>query len=281
MREGDRHRAMPLQRRGVLLLERRWTVHAPFPFATLFAHRGLHEPDGPRIENGPSAFHAAIDTGYGIELDTQLSSDEVAVVFHDAILDRLTAEAGPIRERTAEELGRIALGATADRIPTLAATLAQVDGRVPLLVEIQTGCLGPSDGRLESAVAEALRSYSGPVACMSFNPSVVANLHRLRPSLPCGLTTDAFEPQAWPGVPSERLDRLRQIDTDAVAACFVSHDRRQLDAPRIAERREAGVPILAWTVRSPSEAKAALREADGITFEGFRPDLGTIASMCA
>lgn len=56
------------------------------------AHRGLHDRSNGIVENSPSAFGAAMDAGYGIELDLQLSGDGQAMVFHDETLDRLTAE---------------------------------------------------------------------------------------------------------------------------------------------------------------------------------------------
>lgn len=239
-----------------------------------FAHRGLHDSAEGRVENSPSAFAAAIAAGYAIELDVQLSADGVAVVFHDPTLDRLTGEVGRVAGRSSGDLARIPLGATSDAIPTLADTLTQIGGRVPLLIELkdQTGDLGPSDGRLEAAVADGLRSYEGPVAVMSFNPSMVERLTDLAPKVPRGLTTDTFSPEAWRAVPPPRLERLRQIDTEGVGAAFVSHDHRDLSAPRIAALRAAGVPILTWTVRSPEAAAAALRVAHAITFEGYRPE---------
>ena len=53
----------------------------------LFAHRGLHNSE--RAENSMSAFLAAADAGYGIELDVRLSSDGKLVVFHDDTLLRV------------------------------------------------------------------------------------------------------------------------------------------------------------------------------------------------
>ena len=252
----------------------------PLPVSFLarpFAHRGLHDRAAGRIENSATAFAAAIDAGYGIELDLQLSADGRAVVFHDATLDRLTDATGPVARRTADDLGRIPLRipmhGSADTIPTFAAVLAQVAGRVPLLVELkdQTGDLGPSDGRLEAAAARDLQDYRGPVALMSFNPTMVAAAQRLAPAVPRGLTTDAFAPSSWRGVPPARLDGLRRIDTDAVRAAFVSHDCRDLGAPRVAELRRHGLPVLTWTIRSAGQAAAALRVARAITFEGYLP----------
>ena len=64
------------------------------------AHRALHDASAGRPENGPSAVRAALEAGYGIEIDVQLTSDGRAAVFHDGGLDRLTAETGPVRDRT-------------------------------------------------------------------------------------------------------------------------------------------------------------------------------------
>jgi glycerophosphoryl diester phosphodiesterase len=244
----------------------------PLPSSFLarpIAHRGLHDRAAGRIENSLAAFDAAVAAGYGIELDVQLAADGRAVVFHDATLERLTGETGPVRERSAAELRRIALGGSGETIPTLSATLARVAGRVPLLIELkdQTGDLGPSDGRLEAAVVRDLDGYRGAVALMSFNPWVVATLSRLAPDVPRGLTTDAFAADAWPGVSPDRLAALRRIDTDAAGAAFVSHDRRDLGSPRIAALRAGGLPVLTWTIRSAAEAAEALRVARVITFE--------------
>jgi glycerophosphoryl diester phosphodiesterase len=83
-----------------------------FPAALVkapFAHRGFHDLNAGRPENSPAAFSAAVERGYAIELDVQLSSDGQAMVFHDYALDRLTAESGPIQQRTAEALAQIKL----------------------------------------------------------------------------------------------------------------------------------------------------------------------------
>ena len=78
----------------------------PMPDFTLLpiAHRGLHDAGSGVIENSLSALAAAAAAGYGIELDVQLSADGEAMVFHDYALDRLTAETGPVRARTAAAL---------------------------------------------------------------------------------------------------------------------------------------------------------------------------------
>jgi hypothetical protein len=41
----------------------------------------------------------------------------------------------------------------------------------------------------------------------------------------------------------------------------------------VRRRRAAGAIVLAWTVRSPTEAERALRFVDNYIFEGFVPEV--------
>lgn len=236
------------------------------------AHRGYHDKAVGRIENSLSAFASAIEAGYGIELDLQLSRDGVAMAFHDDLLDRLTGDTGPVRDRDAAELGTIALKGSEDTIPTLAQVLDLVKGAVPLLIELkdQHGEMGDTDGRLEQATADALRGYSGPVALMSFNPHMIRRVGVLCPDLPRGLISSAWRKIDDPHVPVDTRARLAGIpDFDAVGASFLSHDVTNLSAPRVEQLKSLGHTILCWTVRSAEQEREARKVADNITFEGY------------
>jgi glycerophosphoryl diester phosphodiesterase len=236
------------------------------------AHRALHDRKQRRPENSPAAIRAAVRAGYGIEIDLQLSSDGVAMVFHDEELDRLTAETGPVGQRSAAELGRIPLRDADDGIPTLAEVLQIIRGQVPLLIEIkdQTLAMSEPDGRLEAATAAALFGYEGPVAVMSFNPGSVAHMARLAPDVARGLTTSAYDPDIWSPVPAAVCDRLRDIpDYEATLSSFISHEARDLARPRVADLKAQGAAILCWTIRSPAAETAARRVAGNVTFEGY------------
>ena len=247
----------------------------PLPRAFLdrpIAHRGFHDARLSRPENSRAASEAAIAKGYGIELDLQLSRDGVAMVFHDYDLRRLTGQCGPLRQTDSSDLTTIPLLYGDEPIPTLADILALVDGRAPLLIEIkdQDGAMGPDVGPLEDAAAAALAGYDGPVALMSFNPHSVARCADLLPDIPRGLTTCAFLQSDWPILPAATRERLAAIpDLENVGASFVSHDRKGLRSPRIAEIKRAGLPILCWTIRSPEEETDARSIADNVTFEGY------------
>lgn len=251
------------------------TSPAPLPSAFLdrpIAHRALHDRAAGRIENGPRAIRAAVEAGYGIEIDLQLSSDGVPVVFHDDELSRLTGEEGPVGARTAAELAGIPLGDGGERIPRLAEALDLVGGRVPLLIEVkdQDGMMGPRVGALETAVAQALKGYDGPVAVMSFNPHSMVAMRDLAPLVPRGLTTCGFEPELWAPLPEAVCERLRGIpDYEEAGASFISHEARDLARPRVAELKTAGARVLCWTIRSPEAEREARRLAENVTFEGY------------
>lgn len=236
------------------------------------AHRALHDRAARRPENSRAAIRAAIGAGYAMEIDLQLSSDGQAMVFHDYDLGRLTEATGAVRQRDGAALARIVLRDGDEGIPTLAEVLALVAGRAPLLIELkdQDGGMGPDVGALERAVAEALRDYRGDVAVMSFNPHSVAEMARLLPDCPRGLTTCAFEAKDWPTLNESTRARLRTIpDFGRTGACFISHDRCDLDNPAVAALKARGVPVLCWTVRSAEQEAEARAVADNITFEGY------------
>ena len=69
-----------------------------------YAHRGLFDNNSEAPENSLAAFKKAVDAGYGIELDVQLSKDNQLVVFHDATLKRMCGVEGKVWDYTLEEL---------------------------------------------------------------------------------------------------------------------------------------------------------------------------------
>ena len=102
------------------------------------AHRGLHNQAKGIVENSTSAVSAAMGKGFAIEVDLQCAANDLPIVFHDDTLDRLTLETGPVAARTADALANIPLRNSADRILSLPALLALVNGYVPLVLEVKS-----------------------------------------------------------------------------------------------------------------------------------------------
>lgn len=235
-----------------------------------YAHRGLHGGGlhGSGIpENSRAAFLHAIRAGYGIELDVRLSRDGFAMVFHDADLERLTGEAGALSGRSADALGRLRLGGTADTIERLHPLLRFVGGRVPVLIELKTDGEGRVAARLCMSVCHALEGYRGPAAVMSFDPRVPAWFRAHAPRLPRGLVIGH-------ALASGRGHRLRAVSLvhrllslGKARPHFIAHDVSALPSRLAARARRRGVPLLAWTVRSAQDQDRARTHADQIIFE--------------
>ena len=236
------------------------------------AHRGLHDAAKGIVENSASAVAAAMGKGFAVEVDLQCAADHVPVVFHDETLDRLTPETGPVMARSAEALSAIPLRGSTDRILSLPALLALVNGRVPLVLEVKS--TWTREGKYEANIALLLASYPGPVGVMSFDPHCVAAFKEIEPSLPRGLISERFSDRHyWSNLtPWERFAR-RNLLTSAIARPhFIAYDIKALPAlaPFIAQTL-FGLPLLTWTVRTTEERERALRYADAMIFEGITP----------
>lgn len=143
-----------------------------------YAHRGLHR--GKEIpENSMAAFKLAVENDYGIELDVQVSKDNIPLVFHDNNLKRVCGIDRKVNDLTFKELRELNLYASNEKIPHLQELLDLVDGRVPLIIEIKASA---NEALLSSTIASYLDKYRGTYCIESFNPIVVMWYKQNRPS---------------------------------------------------------------------------------------------------
>lgn len=231
-----------------------------------FAHRGLH--GGGRAENSMSAFRAAVEAGFGIELDVRLSKDGRLVVFHDDTLDRVVGKEGRVADFDAEELGKMSLDGTSDGVPLFCDVLALVDGRVPLLVEIKEDA---GDSRVSTAAAEMLSGYKGSYLVESFNPLSIANFSRRMPHVACGILSHRY--YAYESYRKPLYFLLQCLLLNRVChPAFVAFDHRHARSIPLRVARMLGAVTFAWTVRSAAEEEMARKNGfDGIIFENYLP----------
>lgn len=228
------------------------------------AHRGLHDLNNKCWENTLSAFSAAVERGYAIECDVQLTSNGVPIVFHDGDLKRLTGEDGFLWQRTAAEMAALRIGGTADHPPTLDEMLELVGARVPLVIELK-GTPGHDDGLVE-AVGQRLKSYRGEAAIMSFDHWLIRDFVRHAPGIPAGLTACGR--------------RQHEIEAHftmlAHGISFVSYAAGDLPNSFVSFVREKlGMPVITWTIRDQPAVDLTFRYADQMTFEGFEPPVAS------
>ena len=232
-----------------------------------FAHRGLH--GGGIAENSMSAFRAAVDAGFGIELDVRLSRDGELVVFPDDDLKRVCGDERLVSDVDAIELSHLSLSGTADGVPTFREVLSLVDGKVPLLVEIKE----LSGNAVSLAAAEMLRGYKGAFLVESFNPLSLRAFKKQLPGVPAGILSMRF--------PKEKTFALRfrnfllgALLTNVICRpnfiAYENEDGRALPVKLLGG--VFGAVRFAWTVKSEEEEKAAYaRGFDSVIFEQYIP----------
>ena len=232
-----------------------------------YAHRGLHNSE--RAENSMSAFRAATEAGYGIELDVRLSKDGQLVVFHDDTLDRLCGISGRVIDFTADELASFKLSGTADGIPRFADVLNLVDGRVPLLVEIKED---PGVSAVSETVCGMLAEYRGDFIIESFNPLSLQTVWKRLPAVSRGILSHRYYEYEQYRKPLYFLLQSLLLNFLCRPA-FIAYDHRHARAFGLwFVRSFFAVPTLAWTVRSAEEEKTARENGfDGIIFENYLP----------
>jgi glycerophosphoryl diester phosphodiesterase len=243
----------------------------PWLTARPIAHRGLHDAAQGIIENTASAAAAAIAGGYGIEADLQISADGEAMVHHDDALGRLTDGAGVLCEMSAEALKQAPFRATADRMMTLGDLTDLVAGRMPLVIELKSRFDG--DVRLAERAAKVLAGYHGPAAVMSLDPTPIIALGRVAPRLVRGIVARRrYEPPQWKHLSAaQRFTLSLLLHGWKSRPAFVAYQVDDLATlPPCAAQRIFGLPLLAWTVRTPQQRAMAARLADQVIFEGFR-----------
>ena len=236
------------------------------------AHRGLHDAASGAIENTASAFTAAIEGGFAIETDLQLSGDGEAMVHHDFALGRLTLGTRQLVAMTAAGLKEVPFRDTADRMMTFGEMCDLVAGRTPMLVELKSRFAG--DRRLVERTAQVLKSYSGPVAVMSFDPDFVHALREIAPGLPRGIVAERhYVHQEWKDFSAaQRRNLAFLLHAFHTRPHFVAYQVKDLPSPGpFIARHVFGLPLLTWTVRNEEDRTRAKRWADQMIFEYFRP----------
>ena len=146
---------------------------------TPVAHRGLHNQL--YGENSMGAYKNAIANGYPIEMDVQLSKEGVALCFHDDSLERVCAKNAYINDLTHEEIKELKILNTQEGIPTFEDFLKEVNGQVPLMIEIKQQRSKEYD--IAKNVVDALKDYQGEFVVQSFDPFIMQRVKKYAPHI--------------------------------------------------------------------------------------------------
>ncbi|MBB3084296.1 glycerophosphodiester phosphodiesterase [Geodermatophilus sabuli] len=222
-------------------------LDGPTPIA--MAHRGGAIE---HLENSLPAFEACVALGYRyLETDVRVTADGVPIVFHDALLDRVTDRTGrvdqlPWSEVSAARIGgrepilrlEELLGAWPDVRFNLdikaAGVLAPLVRTVRRLRVEDRICLGSfSDARIAAA-----RRLFGPSVCTSLGPRGVA-----------ALRLSSYSPRAA---------GLVRIQAGCAQVPLQLGGRALVDERFLAAAHARGLQVHVWTVDTEAEAAAML-----------------------
>jgi len=233
------------------------------------AHRGYFDNAGPCPENSLAAFRRAVEKGYGIELDVQLTSDNKLVVFHDASLLRMCNVDKILHECTFKELQQYRLANSNEKIPLFTDVLSLVAGAVPLVVEVK-----PAGDVLKTTetMYSQMKDYKGVYCMESFHPLAVAWFKKYAPQVVRGqLSMNFFKDEKERGF-WEKFVLSNLLLNWLAGPQFIAYNHQHADqfSYRLC-RKISKVKNVAWTIRSQEELEKAKEVFSVIIFDSFQP----------
>ena len=220
------------------------------------AHRGLHDEIIP--ENSISSFKEALKNNYVIELDIHLIKDNNIVVFHDDNLKRMAGIDARIKENTYNELKKIKLLNSNEKIPLFKDVLKLINGQVPILIELK---YDQKVGKLEKETISLLKNYNGEFYFQSFR---LRSLIYLKRKMKCviGLLIHSKKSKFYDLFTNYFFLKLFKID-------FISYPLKKLPNKKIMKLYKK-IPVLTWTIKKETQQKLASKYSDRVIFEQIK-----------
>jgi glycerophosphoryl diester phosphodiesterase len=215
------------------------------------AHRGA---SGHYPENTLAAFEAAIEIGVAMcELDVHLTRDGIAIVIHDATVDRTTDAKGAVAAKSFAELQRVDAGIrfgrkfAGQRIPTLDEVFRLTAGRCGLNIELKG--VGT-----EATVCELISTHDAFATALvsSFDWAMLARVREIDSRISLALL-GKDRPQNLLDAASEMRAYAINPDVNIVSAglCTAVH--------------ACGLKLYAWTCDDPRRMRRLIANGvDGI-----------------
>jgi glycerophosphoryl diester phosphodiesterase len=215
----------------------------------LIGHRGAARR---APENTLAGFRKAAELGVRwVEFDVRLSADGRCVLLHDDTLERTTDGCGPAAPLGFAELRHLDAGGwfapefRGERVPSLEET-------IDLLAELGLGAvveLKPGAGTEAATARAALALLAArwpadgrPLLVSSFDRTALAAAREAAPQILRALTVGA--------VPGDFREQA------AALGCAMLHaDQGRLDQAAVAAVHGAGLPVFAYTVNDPAQAR--------------------------
>ena len=227
------------------------------------AHRGA---SAQAPENTHASMRLAIELGAKwAETDITISADGIAVIHHDAELERCSNGTGLVIQKTLAQLKKLDVGGwygpefAGEKFLTLTELLSLANQHgLGLNLEIK-----PTMGREAETVAAIKCAFAEvpprtPILFSSFNPYALKEAQQQLPSYTRALCSEAL-PQDW------------QVRLNEIGASGLHFARDFFDAKAIAAIKAAGFYCLSYTVNDPAEAERFFNAGVDAVFHDMKP----------
>lgn len=240
-------------------------------FGVHYAHRGLFDNNSAAPENSLAAFRLAVENGYGIELDVQLSKDEIPVVFHDASLKRMCGVEGYVWDYTLAELQQMKLASSDETIPAFADVLDTIAGKVPLIIEYKLDRVQTNVCELGNELLDAYtKKYQGIYCMESFHPLAVIWYRKNRPDIIRGQLSEEF----WKNESQKGQHYLLLLSflltNVATRPDFISYRHSDYKNPSRRLCKALGALSVAYTIKSKEDYEKMKKQFDLFIFDSCR-----------
>ena len=228
------------------------------------AHRGLHDGDIP--ENSTLAFKRALEYGYAIELDVNITKDNKVIVFHDNTLFRMCGVNKKVRNCTFGYIKTLQLNNTKYKIPILKEVLKLINGKVPLIIELKNEGVST---RLEKNVLKIMKEYDGEYIYQSFNPFSILYMKNKNKKVKTALLSS----NSFKNLKSFFMVVLTnsKLVFNFVKADIISYKIEDINNKVL--KKYKNIPLFTWTISNMLEIKEKKKVSDGIIFENILPKL--------
>jgi len=237
-----------------------------------YAHRGLHDLSQGCPENSMAAFRAAVEQGFGAELDVHLMADGRLAVVHDSDLSRVCGKKVFIEDLTAADLKNYPLQGTPETIPLFEDVLALFEGKTPLVVELKVE-RGNANALTDAAMA-MLQDWHGTYCVESFHPGALLRLKEKYPEVIRGQLSENFLKS---GGGNGLSLPVRFLLTNLLTTAFTRPDfiaYNWQDRANVSLRlmkKLYGVHEASWTVQDREVMEQLEAEGAAVIFEKFLP----------
>ena len=208
------------------------------------------------------AFDKALEKGYSIEVDVNMTQDGYIVVFHDNSLKRMTGIKNDITTMTLSEIKKLKLLGTENKIPTFEDVLLQVSGKVPILIEVKPNS---KYKELMEKLINLLEKYNGKYSIQSFDPRIVYWLKKNMPQISRGQISSKNIREVKSRILKILLGKM--VFNVITKPNFISYQYLSINEKFYKKQKNKGREVIAWTLKNKEDYEKIRDYCDMVVFE--------------